>query len=70
MKLMGDYVGYGIAVPDTREWRRQVRKIPTDLTKRLHLWMYFVGPGLNSVSIAEPGMEIPDWERGLGNRMG
>jgi hypothetical protein len=62
MRLWSDDVGYGIAVPDTREWVRQVRKIPTDLTKRLHLWRYLVG--LNSVSIAEPGTEIPDWGRG------
>lgn len=64
MKLWGDYVGYGIAVPDTREWRHQVRKIPTDLTKRLHLWRYLVGLSLKSMSIIEPGMEIPDWGRG------
>src|SRR2546426_11579114 len=62
MKLWSDDVGYGIAVPNTREWVRQVRKIPTDLTKLLHLWRYAVG--LNySVSIAAPGMEIPDWGR-------
>jgi hypothetical protein len=62
MKLWGDYVWYGIAVPDTTEWRRQVRKIPTDLTKRIQLWRYLVG--LDGVSITEPGMEIPDWGRG------
>ncbi len=62
MKLWSDGVGYGIAVPDTREWVRQVQKIPTDLTKRIHLWRYLVGP--NSVSIVEPGSVIPDWGRG------
>jgi hypothetical protein len=62
MKLWNDTVGYGIAVPDTREWVRQVRKIPTDLTKRLHLWRYLVG--LNTVTTVEPGMEITDWGRG------
>src|SRR5438132_146370 len=30
MRLWSDAVGYGIAVPDMREWVRQVRKIPTD----------------------------------------
>jgi hypothetical protein len=63
MKLWGDYVGYGIAVPDTREWVHQVRKIPTDLTNRLHLWRYFVGPG-SSVTTVGPGESIPDWGRG------
>ncbi len=63
MKLWSDDVGYGVAVPDTREWVRQVQKIPTELTKRLHLWRYFVMT-LNSVTIVEPGMEIPDWARG------
>jgi len=63
MKLWSDQVGYGIAVPNTREWVRQVQKIPTDLTKRLHLWRYLVGP-LHSVTAVEPGTEIPDWGRG------
>jgi hypothetical protein len=62
MKLWSDDVGYGIAVPDTREWVRQIRKIPTELTKRLHLWRYLVG--LNSVTTIEPGMEIANWGRG------
>ncbi len=62
MKIWSDDVAYGIAVPDTREWVRQVRKIPTELTKRLRLWRYVVG--LNSVTTIEPGMEIPDWGRG------
>jgi hypothetical protein len=62
MKLWSDNVGYGIAVPDTREWVRQVRKIPTDLSKRLHLSRYLVG--LNSVTTVEPGEEISDWGRG------
>ncbi len=63
MKLWSDGVGYGIAVPDTREWVRQVRKIPTELTKRLRLWRYLI-MAPNSVTIVEPGMEIPDWARG------
>ncbi len=62
MKLWGAGVGYGIAVPDTREWVRQVQKIPTEVTKRLHLWRYLVR--LNSVTTVEPGTVIPDWGRG------
>ncbi len=62
MKLWSDSMGYGIAVPDTREWVRQVQKIPTEVTKRLHLWRYLVG--LNSVTTIEPGEVIPDWGRG------
>ena len=56
-------MGYGIAVPDTREWVMQVKKIPTEVTKRLQLWRYLVGLG-NSMTIVEPGMVIPDWGRG------
>ena len=64
MKLWSDDVGYGIAVPDTREWVRQVRKIPTELTKRLNLSRYLVGLSLNSVTTIGPGEEIADWGRG------
>lgn len=63
MKLWSDGVAYGIAVPDTREWMMQVKKIPTEVTARLHLWRYLVGPE-NSVTIIEPGTVIPDWGRG------
>jgi len=55
-------VEYGIAVPDTREWWRQLRKIPLELTRRVRPWRYSVG--LNSCTILEPGTQIPDWERG------
>src|SRR5438876_8905446 len=64
MKIWTDYVGYGIAVPDTREWVRQVRKIPTELTKRLNLSRYLVGLNSNSVTTIGPGEEIADWVRG------
>ena len=63
MKLWSDSVGYGIAVPDTREWVMQVKKIPTEVTTRLHLWRYLV-KSTNSVTIIEPGAEMPDWARG------
>ena len=62
MKNWSDDIAYGIAVPDTREWWRQLEKIPLELTKRLRLWRYSVG--VNSCTSIEPGMEIPDWERG------
>jgi len=62
MKIWSDDMAYGIAVPDTREWWRQLGKIPLELTKRLHLWRYSVG--VNSCTSVEPGIVIPDWERG------
>src|SRR5438034_5042037 len=62
MKIWGDDIAYGIAVPDTREWWRQLEKIPLELTKRLHLWRYSVG--VNSCTSIEPGIDIPDWGRG------
>ena len=62
MKIWSDDVAYGVAVPDTREWWRQLQKIPLELTKRLRLWRYSVG--VNSCTSVEPGMGIPDWGRG------
>lgn len=62
MKLWSDDVSYGIAVPDTREWWNQLRKIPLQLTKRLKLWRYSVG--VNSCTSIGPGTSIPDWSRG------
>ncbi len=62
MKIWSESMVYGIAVPDTREWWRQLQKIPLDLTKRLRLWRYSVG--VNSCTSIEPGMGIPDWGRG------
>src|SRR5712664_655216 len=62
MKIWNDQVTYGIAVPDTGAWWRQLQKIPLELTNRLRLWRYSVG--VNSCTSIEPGMGIPDWERG------
>jgi len=62
MKIWSDDMAYGIAVPDTREWWRQLQKIPLELTKRLRLWRYSVG--VNSCTSIEPGIGIPDWGRG------
>ncbi len=61
MKIWNESIVYGIAVPDTREWWRQLQKIPLELTKRLRLWRYSVG--VNSCTSIEPGMGIPDWGR-------
>src|ERR1041385_5194875 len=62
MKIWNDEVRYGIAVPDTREWWHQLRKIPREVTKRLRLWRHSVG--VNSCTSLEPGASIPDWSRG------
>ncbi len=62
MKIWGDDIAYGIAVPDTREWWRQLQKIPLELTNRLRLWRYSVG--VTSCTSIEPGTSIPDWGRG------
>jgi len=62
MKIWTPSVVYGIAVPETREWWRQLQKIPLELTKRLRLWRYSVGA--NSCTRIEPGMGIPEWGRG------
>src|SRR5881394_30954 len=58
MKIWNPSVVYGIAVPDTREWWKQLQKIPLELTKRLQLWRYSVG--VNSCTSIEPGTSIPD----------
>lgn len=62
MKIWSESIVYGIAVPNTREWTQQLRKIPLEVTKRLRLWRYSVG--VSSCTSIEPGVGIPDWERG------
>lgn len=62
MKNFSNGVGYGIAVPNTREWIAQLRKIPVEVTSRLSLTRYLIGP--NSATTIEPGLPIPDWSRG------
>ncbi len=62
MKVWGEHAGYGIAVPGTREWVNQIRKIPNEVTARLQLWRYLVRR--DAVTTIEPGMGIPDWGRG------
>jgi len=62
MKIWSDEVNYGIAVPDTREWWHQLRKIPLEVSKRLKVWRYSVG--VSSCTSLEPGASIPHWSRG------
>lgn len=45
----------------------QVKKIPTEVTERLHLWRYLVGPK-NSVTTIGPGEVMPDWGGAERNR--
>ena len=47
---------YGLAVPDSRQWLAQLRKIPPQATARLHLELYAVRPG--GVTVYQPGEEI------------
>ena len=53
MKLWTDTVRYGLAVPDTRAWASQLRKIPPELTGRLNLELYLVSP--TGVTTLAPG---------------
>jgi hypothetical protein len=62
MKLWNDTVRYGIATPDTREWVRQLRKIPVEVAKKLNLELYLIAA--HGVTIVEPGISLPNWERG------
>lgn len=54
-------MAYGLAVPDTREWWKQLRKIPPAVTARLNLYLYSVGEG--GVTVHRPGEEIAVWRR-------
>lgn len=62
MKLWGDGFAYGIAVPDSREWVRQLQKIPEEVTKQLRIYQYLIGPG--RATILDPGDPVPNWGRG------
>jgi hypothetical protein len=44
MTSYGRRIHYGIAVPDTTAWQRQVAKIPTVVRVRLGLHLYLVSP--------------------------
>ena len=62
MKIWSEDLAYGIAVPDTREWWRQLQKIPLEVTERLRLWRHVVR--VNACTNIGPGMGIPEWGRG------
>jgi hypothetical protein len=62
MKFEGPQVRYGLAVPDTPQWLRQLRKLPPGITKRLTLDLYVVAE--NHVTCVWAGESFPDWARG------
>jgi hypothetical protein len=62
MRAWSQQMAYGLAVPDTREWWKQLRKIPPAVTGRLNLYLYSVGEG--GVTVHRPGEEIAVWGRG------
>jgi hypothetical protein len=55
-------LSYGLAVPDTRQWWKQLRKIPPVVTARLNLHLYSVGHG--GITVHRPGEEVFIWDRG------
>ncbi len=61
MRAWSQQMAYGLAVPDTREWGKQLRKIPPAVTARLNLYLYSVGEG--GVTVHRPGEEIAMWGR-------
>ena len=61
MRTWSQHIAYGLAVPDTREWWKQLRKIPPAVTARLNLYLYSVGEG--GVTVHRPGEEIAVWGR-------
>jgi hypothetical protein len=63
MKMPGTDVRYGVAVPDTREWWHQLRKIPAEVRGRLNLELYTVSAKGVGGTTVRPGEVIPDWER-------
>ena len=62
MRAWSPQISYGLAVPNTREWWRQIRKIPPAVTARLNLHLYSVGQ--DGVTVHRPGEEVVLWERG------
>lgn len=57
MRGFAGTIRYGIAVPDTQLWRRQLAKIPRAVRKRLRLELVFVSP--RSVTVVKPGEPLP-----------
>ena len=62
MKLEGRQIRYGLAVPDTPSWVRQLRKIPPEVTKRLLVDLYLVAE--NHISLVRAGESLPNFARG------
>lgn len=62
MRGWSPQMSYGLAVPDTREWWKQIHKIPPAVTKSLNLYLYSVNEG-GGVTIHRPGEEVFTWER-------
>ena len=62
MHAWSPQIAYGLAVPDAREWWKQLRKIPPAVTDRLNLYLYSVGEG--GVTVHRPGEEVAVLERG------
>lgn len=61
MRAWRQHIAYGLAVPDTREWWEQLRKIPPAVTARLNLYLYSVGE--RGVTVHTPGEKIAVWGR-------
>jgi hypothetical protein len=62
MRAWGSGMRHGIAVPDRREWRKQLAKIPQQVRQRLSLDLYMVRPG--GVTLLSPDDEMVEWDRG------
>jgi len=62
MRGWSPQISYGLAVPNTRLWWRQIQKIPAAVTERLNLHLYSVSEG--GVTIHKPGETVVSWERG------
>ena len=62
MKLQGKSIRYGLAVPATPPWTRQVQKVPPAIARKLALDLYLVAE--HGVTCVRAGESIPRWARG------
>ncbi len=58
MKVWGPSIRYGIAVPGTPGWLRQLAKIPSEVRQRLSIDMYIASAGGGACRIS-PAEEVP-----------
>ena len=58
MRIWSADFRYGLAVPHTRPWRLQLRKIPVEVRQKLNLELYTVGIG--SLTHYSAGEEVLD----------